>query len=68
MLKNAAAVRLALMGNALIFPVGFVVFLLLIFLFLPLNNTCFIWLGMVVTALPFAALFVHLRRRCGWIG
>ena len=63
MTKNTAAIRLALMGNALIFPVGFIIFLLLVFLFPPLNNMSFMWLGMIVAALPLAALFVHLRRR-----
>ena len=62
-MKNAAAVRLAVLGNVLIFPVGFIVFLLLVFLFPPLNNIYFMWIGMIVTALPLAAIFVHLRRR-----
>ena len=63
MTKNAAAIKLALAGNVLIFPAGFIVFLLLILMIPPLNNMYFIWLGMIVTALPLAALFVHLRRR-----
>ena len=63
MTKNAAAIRLAIAGNVLIFPVGFIAFLLLVVFIPPLNNIYFIWLGMMVTALPLAALFVHLRRR-----
>lgn len=62
-MNNSAAVKLAVLGNVLIFPVGFVVFLLLVFLFPPLNNIYFMWIGMIVTALPLSAIFVHLRRR-----
>lgn len=63
MTKNAAAVRLAVLGNLLIFPVGFIVFLLIVVWIPQLNNIVFMWLGMIVTALPLAAVFVFMRRR-----
>lgn len=53
---------LAVFGNALIFPIGFILAVFFLYLIPPLGSIYLIWLGLIITALPQAAIALRLWR------
>ena len=54
---------LAVFGNALIYPIGFILAAFVLHLIPTLGSIYLIWLGLIITALPQAAIASRLRRR-----
>lgn len=54
---------LAVFSNALICPIGFILAVFFLYLIPPLGSINYIWFGLIITALPQAAIALRLRRR-----
>ncbi|MDE7231443.1 MAG: hypothetical protein K2N56_13275 [Oscillospiraceae bacterium] len=54
---------LAVFGNALICPIGFILAAFFLYLIPPLGSIYLIWLGLIITALPQAVIALRLQRR-----